>query len=106
MNVLEILEDVAETMYEYRFDEQQEKLEAVIDYLEEKEENRKDMEYRILKNHTMILKRIEAKRQTNWIVVKNLLQQGTSKGGSTSSYEKCELLRINPDGYNLRRSHK
>ena len=65
-----------------------------------------DMEYRLLKNFIAHMPNTYRKRNVNWVIVKEFLQRGTSKGGSTSSIEKCRLLGINPDGKTLEREVK
>jgi hypothetical protein len=60
-------------------------------------------EYRLLKNFVDYMPISYRKRNANWVIVMRFLQNGTSKGGSTSSKEKCRMLGINPDGYTLER---
>ena len=60
-----------------------------------------EMELRLLRNFISHMPKTYRKRNQNWVIVKKFLQSGTSKGGSTSSVEKCMLLGINPYGYSL-----
>ena len=60
-----------------------------------------EMEYRLLKNFIAHMPNTYRKKNVNWVIVKDFLQRGTSKGGSTSSVEKCRLLGIDPDGKTL-----
>ena len=62
-----------------------------------------DMQYRLLRNFIAHMPKTYRKRTQNWVIVMNFLQRGTSRGGSTSSIEKCVLLGIDPDGYTLDR---
>jgi len=60
-----------------------------------------EMELRLLKNFISYMPKSYRKRTQNWVVVKNFLQWGTSKGGSTSSIEKCRMLGIDPYGHSV-----
>jgi hypothetical protein len=62
-----------------------------------------EMEFRLLRNFIANMPKTYRKRNSNWVIVKEFLQWGTSKGGSTSSVEKCRLLGIDPYGYSLER---
>ena len=70
------------------------------------EESTLDMEYRLLKNFISYMPKTYRKRNSNWIIVKEFLQSGTSEGGATSSRRKCLRLGIDPDGYTLEREVK
>jgi hypothetical protein len=60
------------------------------------------LEYRLLENFIVYMPNTYRKRNCNWVVVKDFLQFGTSRGGRTSSIEKCLLLGIDPDSYTLK----
>ena len=62
-----------------------------------------EMQFRLLRNFISNMPKVYRKRHQNWVIVKEFLQLGTSKGGSTSSIEKCRLLNIDPYGYSLER---
>ena len=64
-------------------------------------ESRNDMELRILKNHIELMPKVYRKRNQNWVIVKDLLQAMTSKGGRSSSISKCYELGLDPDDYQL-----
>lgn len=40
----------------------------------------------------------ERANSPNWVMVKNYLTAGTSKGGSGSAHEQCRLMGVDPDG--------
>lgn len=61
-----------------------------------------EMQLRLLENFINKMPKTYRKRNCNWVIVKDLLQQGTSKGGRTSSIEKCLCLGIDPYSYELK----
>ena len=67
-----------------------------------KDFNSKEYQLRLLQNfEKCILSKAERKRTQNvWLVMK-LLTQFTSQGGSTSAYNHCNFLGIDPDGYSF-----
>jgi hypothetical protein len=60
-----------------------------------------DLEYRLLGNFIEHMPKTYRLRNVNWVIVKDFLQSGTSKAGSTSSIAKCRELGIDPYGYTL-----
>lgn len=56
---------------------------------------------RILRNCLDLLPKTYAKRNSNWVIVQDLIMQGTNRAGRTSSIVKCYELGINPYGKDL-----
>ena len=67
------------------------------------EETILEMQYRLLRNFIDHMPKTYRKKTMNWVIVRDFLQWGTSKGGSTSSIAKCRELGIDPDGYTIER---
>ena len=62
--------------------------------------NSKKYQLGLLQNYERdIITKAERKRTINIWLVKKVLTQFTSKGGSTSAYQHCDFLGIDPDGY-------
>lgn len=61
----------------------------------------KDDEIRILRNYISNMTKVYRQRNRNWVVVKDILMQGTSTAGRTSSIAKCIELGINPDAHEI-----
>ena len=67
-----------------------------------KDFNSKEYQLQLLQNYeTQIMDEEERKTIANIWVVKQLLTQFTSQGGSTSAYKHCDFLGIDPDGYSF-----
>jgi hypothetical protein len=62
----------------------------------------KAIEVRAVENYLNSSSKAYARRTPNWCVVRDILMQGTSKAGMTSSISKCRELGIDPYGYNLK----
>ena len=58
---------------------------------------------RVLQNHLDMSTRVYRKTTPNWVVVGDLILQGTSTAGCASCYEECRRIGIDPDGYELKR---
>ena len=56
---------------------------------------------RVLRNCLALLPKTYAKQNSNWIIVQDLVMQGTSRAGRTSSIAKCYELGIDPYRKNL-----
>lgn len=61
----------------------------------------KSDELRILNNFIKNMPKVYRKRNVNWIVVQDILLNGTYTAGSTSCIAKCRELGIDPWGYEL-----
>lgn len=59
-------------------------------------------EIRLLKNYLSNMPKVYSARNQNWVVVRDLLMQGTSTAGMTSCIAKCRELGIDPYGHNLK----
>jgi len=58
-------------------------------------------ELNILKNFLSMMPKVYRERNTNWIVVRDILLDGTSTAGRTSCIAKCRELGIDPCGHTL-----
>jgi len=61
----------------------------------------KDDELRIVKNFLHCMKKAYRQRSQNWMVVRDILMNGTSTSGMTSCITKCRELGIDPYEYSL-----
>ena len=52
----------------------------------------------ILKNIERLMPKETRRHKPNWVIVMDYLLAHTSRGGSTSAYEHCGYLGIDPDG--------
>jgi len=59
-------------------------------------------ELRILKNYIRKMPKTYRKYNFNWVIVQDLIMQGTSTAGRTSCIEECNRLGIDPFGYDLK----
>lgn len=59
------------------------------------------MELRILRNFINCMPNTYRKRNCNWVVVRDILMNGTSTAGRTSCIRKCVELDIDPYGYEV-----
>ena len=64
--------------------------------------NTKEYELRILKNFIRVMPKVYRKRNVNYVVVREILLQGTYTSGQTSCIKKCRELGIDPYGYDLK----
>jgi len=56
---------------------------------------------RIIRNFLEHMPKVYRLRNSNWVVVRDILMNGTSTSGCTSCCEKCRELGIDPYGYKL-----
>jgi len=61
----------------------------------------KETELRILRNFIRNMPKVYRQRNMNWVIVMDLLMQGTSTSGGSSCMSKCRELGMNPYGYRL-----
>lgn len=63
-----------------------------------------DVEYelRLLKSYLYHKPKTYRQRNTNWVIVRDLLMANTSHAGMTSCIMKCHELGIDPYGYDLK----
>lgn len=63
-----------------------------------------DVEYeiRLLKNYINKMPKVYRKRNVNWVIVRDLIMQGTSTAGRTSCITRCHDLGIDPWGYEVK----
>jgi hypothetical protein len=76
----------------------------ILEILEiELHEKNKKYEKNILKNYIGCMTKAYRLRTINWCVVRDILLNGTSTAGKTSSINKCIELDIDPYSYDLDR---
>lgn len=75
--------------------------------------NRRQLEGLVLQNIDTILQQhpysafyYDWKSKPNWIKVQQIFNNSTCKAGSTSSYQQCSFIGIDPDAYSIQESHK
>ena len=61
----------------------------------------KEYELRILRNYLSMMPKTYRKRTVNFVIVRDLIMQGTGTAGSTSCGKKCVELGIDPYGYEI-----
>lgn len=61
----------------------------------------KSNELRILRNFLDHMTKVYRQRHSNWVVVRDILMNGTSTAGRTSCITKCIELGIDPYGHTL-----
>ena len=59
------------------------------------------LELRVLENYIENMTKVYRRRNSNWVVVRDILLIGTSTSGRTSSINKCIELGIDPYEYEL-----
>ena len=77
----------------------------IKEYKEKCEELEKEnllTQYRLLEIFIDSQPKTYRKRMANVWIVQEFLQRNTSKAGSTRSYEKCRMLEIDPDSYEIK----
>lgn len=60
-----------------------------------------ERELKILRNYISNMPKVYRKRNSNWVIVQDLIMNGTNKAGMTSSIAECWRLGIDPYGYEL-----
>ena len=63
------------------------------------EPNTKEYELRIIRNFLSCMTKAYRRRTLNWVVVQDILMQGTSTAGATSCITKCREIGIEPYEY-------
>ena len=79
-----------------------EKITSFRERIKELENENLKTQYRLLEKYIYSKPKVYRKRNCNWVIVQEFLQYNTSKQGSTSSIEKCIILGINPDSYEIK----
>ena len=63
-----------------------------------------DDELRVLANYIGAMPKTYRMRNSNWVIVRDIIMNRTRTAGCTSCMRECRRLGLDPDGYTLDRT--
>lgn len=58
-------------------------------------------ELRVIRNYLHMMSKAYRERNTNWVIVRDIIMWGTCTAGCTSCMEECVRLGVDPYGFGM-----